>query len=63
MKKELQQSKIDALGIKSDNKKVESPVVPKPKLNKKRKLQKPALPKAKKNKSSGLFRYFKKPGK
>ena len=58
LKKELQQSKIDAFGVKSDKKKVGRPVVPKPKLNKKRKLQKPALPKAKKNKPSGLFHYF-----
>ena len=63
LKKELQQSKIDAFGVKSDKKKVGRPVVPKPKNNKKRKLPKPALPKAKKNKSSGLFRYFKKADK
>ena len=58
--KQIQQSNIDALGVKSDDKKVGRPVVPEPNLTRSANFKKSTLPKAKKKKFSRFFDTFKK---
>ena len=61
--KQLQQSNIDVLSVKSDDKKVGRPVVPEPNLTRNANFKKCTLSKAKRKKFSRLFRYFQKAGK